>query len=301
MIVSEVALRRIIFNCCLPILLGLAVGFQVAMSETEVVSQMHLIDSERPDYVELTVADESVPALYRRDQTGRGYGAVLLLHDRNGAIDSSGPVSALRQFLPEHGWSVMTVALSHRAEPEPQDNEPTADAENTVNDEDLPAESAEQTEQTDTPPTESETANMPVSDIQRIQAAVIHIQADNPQQLILAGVGAGALEAIKSIATLPMPAAGLVVIQTPELDPLAQNALESAFIPVLDITAGNARQEFQKAARDRAAMMARNQHKGYSQRRLAGASEQFYSQSEAVARMTRNWLYQRFIAPERKP
>ena len=274
------------------------------MSETEVVSQMHLIDSERPDYVELAVADESVPALYRMDQTGRGYGAVLLLHDRNGAIDSSGPVSALRQLLPEHGWSVMTVALSHRAVPDPQENESTAEAENTVNDEELPAESAEQTEQTeqtDTPPNESETANMPVSDIQRIQAAVMHMQADNPQQLILAGVGAGALEAIKSIATLPMPAAGLVVIQTPELDPLAQNALESTFVPVLDITAGNARQTFQKAARDRAAMMARNQHKGYSQRRLAGASEQFYSQSEAVARMTRNWLYQRFIAPERKP
>lgn len=295
MIVSEVALRRIILNCCLPVLLSLAMGFQVVMSETEVVSQMHLTDSERSDYVELTVADESVSALYRTDQTGRDYGGILLLHDRNGAIDSSGPVSALRQLLPEHGWSVITVALSHRAEPDPPEDETTEDAENTVNDKDLP------TEQTDTPPTESDTANMPVSDIQRIQAAVMHMQADNPQQLILAGVGAGALEAIKSIASLPMPAAGLVVIQTPELDALAQNALESAFIPVLDITAGNARQTFQKAAHARAAMMARNQHKGYSQRRLAGANEQFYSQSEAVARMTRNWLYQRFISPERKP
>lgn len=293
-------MRQIVFSCHLLVLLWLTSGFQVASGETAVVSQMHLVNGKHPDFVELTVADQSVPALYRTDQSGRHYGAVLLLHDKNGAIDSSGPLTAMRQLLPEHGWSVMTVALSHQGEKLLQEDETELETnledENAEEDNPSPDTNDEAEE-----PTEAAIDTLPVADIQRIQAAVMHMQTDNPQQLIVAGVGAGALQAIQAIATLPVPAAGLVIIQTPTLDDDGQSALSNTLVPILDITMARAPGTLQKAARSRAATMKRIQHAGYSQRRLAGTDAQNYAQRELIAIMTRNWLYQRYIAPERTP
>lgn len=259
------------------------------------------VKSPPADFIELSVAEQSIPALYRRDRSGRDYGAVLLLHDKNGAMDSQGPVSAIRRLLPEHGWSVISVALAHidrQSLPTESASAVETDSGTTPEQPDSP----EATEDDETAgPVETPAQESPVADIQRIQAAVSHLQADAPRRLIVVGVGAGALEAIKSVASLPMPASGLVLINTPTLDRLGENIFTSIALRVLDMTAGQAPQPLQTAARKREAMMSRVQHGGYSQRIVAGADAAFYAQREQVARMTRNWLYQQFIAPERTP
>lgn len=293
--VPEVALRQIINNCWLLLIWSVS-SVQVASAGADGDSQQFSVNSTTADYIELTVTEASVPALYRIDRSGRNYGAVLLLHDKNGAMDSRGPVSALRRLLPEHGWSVMSVTLSHQETPMMSDPTP-ADASDDQN----PAEQTTSSEDTSDSAPQPDTSLTPVADSQRIQAAIAHMQADNPKRLILAGMGAGALEAIRSMASLPVPPAGLVIISGPAIAEQDRNILTNLALPVLDITAGSAREPLKRAARERTTMMKRIQHDGYSQRTVAGANAAFYTQREMVARLVRNWLYQRFIAPERTP
>lgn len=288
-------MRQIINNGWL-LLMCFVSSVQVASAGADADSRQFSINSPPVDYIELTVAETSVPALYRTDRSGRHYGAVLLLHDKNGAMDSRGPVSALRRLLPEHGWSVMSVALSYQKAPATPEPTPV-----DASDEQNPTEQT--TDSADTPEAAAQPATRltPVADSQRIQAAIAHMQADNPKRLILAGMGAGALQAIRSLASLPAPPAGLVMISSPAIAEQDKNILTNLALPVLDITAGNARAALKRAARDRITMMKRIQRDGYSQRTMAGADAAFYTQREMVAKQVRNWLYQRFIAPERTP
>ena len=66
----------------------------------------------------LTVAGQEIDATYIEETFGKRHGAVVLLHDQNEQIDSSGVVTTLRHHLPDSGWSTLTVSLNFPFEPD---------------------------------------------------------------------------------------------------------------------------------------------------------------------------------------
>ncbi len=78
----------------------------------EKVWEEALLKSSAPDEIKwLTAANEKFIALYQDDFTGTLRGGVILLHDMGGHPDWPEVISPLRQSLPKHGWSTLSIQL----------------------------------------------------------------------------------------------------------------------------------------------------------------------------------------------
>jgi len=220
--------------------------------------------------------------------SGKRHGAVLLLHDIGGHVDSPGVIHPLRRELPDYGWASLSIML---------------------------------------PPLEGDKPTTAWLDScrSRIAAAISELQRRGIKSVVLAGHGQGALAAADYLAAgNNQKVQGLIVIgmdgspnqQEPRLD--GSDALAKVQVPILDIFGGHDFTNVLNSAERRASAAQRKDGNektahsvyqdiardytekkgdkvGYRQLRIAPASHDFTRQEALLVRRVRGWLG-RYIA-----
>ena len=243
----------------------------------------------------LTVAGQEVDATYIEETTGDRHGAIVLFHDQGGQIDSSGVVTTLRHHLPDYGWSTLTVSLEFPFEPDIllstsldsiQDENSEAPSEQNTQIEDK-SDNSEQTISTSLPP---------VSNQQRIEAAVAFLQAKDIKQIVFIGHGMGGMVAVDIMNTISSPIFGLIMVGTPALPTNEQ--FISMGQPILDIYGSQDLVSVSKAVKDRKIVMKREANTNYSEREIDGANHDFDGLQPILTSTIRGWLNTSFIDQE---
>lgn len=245
----------------------------------------------------LTVAGQEIDATYIEETFGERHGAIVLLHDQGEQIDSSGLVTTLRHHLPDYGWSTLTLSLNMPFESNillSSSLEKTTD-ENTDD-------SSQQQTQTEDKSADSEQAVPkplpPISNQQRIEAAVAFLQAKDIKQIIFIGHGAGGVLAVDVINSISVPIFGLIMVGTPAL------ATDEDFInmgqPILDIYGSRDLARVFKAVKDRKIKMRREANTNYSDRRIDGADHDFNGLELILTSTIRGWLNTSYIEIEQE-
>jgi pimeloyl-ACP methyl ester carboxylesterase len=214
--------------------------------------------------VALTVGERTVLALQTEQSAATPKGAVLLLHDLGGHADWPGVVAALRRALPAQGWTTLSVQLP------------------------LPPHA----------PIEAQRAAFLDQATARIEAALAHLRATNPPNVVVAGHGFGALAAMNYCVSRAEACQGLVLVSLPhhfaqgEADPRldAAGGLARLQGPVLDLYGTAERREVVATARAR--REAARTNPGYSELALPGADHFFRGQEQLLARRVYGWLEQ---------
>ena len=222
-----------------------------ALDETNVAKpQILRQDSVTKGYEPLAVNDQNIAAAYLPQTLGISRGAILLLHDINEHIDSAA-IGILRRQLPAYGWNTLSIKIirfTQASEQEPPDTEEGAAAADEAN----PAEQAETeepaaTEAENTPadnentePTDATETAEPaeaeftaITTAQRLDAALLKLQQEGHENIVLIGQGAGGELALKTLNETAVPVAALIMINTGELAE-GTNMTETA-IPILEI------------------------------------------------------------------
>lgn len=237
----------------------------------------------------LEVEHSRVDATYLTETLGKSRGAILILHDAGGGLDSRGVVAALRHALPGSGWSVMTVALDY-VHDAAVDAAPTAPAEGAET-----ATSGSVTDD-DAAPGASDAAPagraLPPANAGRIGAAIAHLRAKTgAQPLIVIGHGRGAEQAL-ALLDLHDELDGLVLITAPA-DSAALLSLPAS-VAVLDVVADGVLLQ-QPGAVERRAEMRRAQRALYSQRHLPSSQPALTGFERPLVSIVRAWLQRHFV------
>ena len=243
----------------------------------------------------LTVAGQEIDATYIEETFGKRHGAVVLLHDQNEQIDSSGVVTTLRHHLPDSGWSTLTVSLNFPFEPDIL----LSTSLETTQDKDSKGLSAQKT-QTEDKSTDSEQVASkslpPISNQQRIEAAVAFLQTKDIKQIVFIGHGQGGVVAVDIMNTIAIPIFGLVMVGTPAL--ATKEQLLSMCQPILDIYGGQELSNVSKAVKDRKIEMKREANTNYSERKIDGANHDFDGLQLMLTSTIRGWLKTSFLEQE---
>lgn len=237
-------------------------------------------------YSPLPMGESELPATLMPDQLGKAHGKVLILHDSDGGIASSGLVQTLRLSLPESGWTTMTIALDYPHSPqlfliEPENADSTEESTPTADNE-------TETEQKVSADSTSEDTE-PVDNHSRISAALAYLNAQQPGPVVIVAIGEAVPLAISSASQQGEEkaqiwiAADVTLTELPELGPL------------LDIAAQDVGQKNQAASR-REVFMRQANNQSYSQRRLTGAGHDFQGFETQVLNTVRAWLQKHFDA-----
>lgn len=78
-----------------------------------------LLESKYPTEAVKKIGSESnmFIGLYAKDKTGNPYGAILIVHGEGQNADWPHTISTIRQGLPEHGWTSLSITLPEPAKP----------------------------------------------------------------------------------------------------------------------------------------------------------------------------------------
>lgn len=270
-------------------------------------------DSVTQGYEPLAVGDQTIAAAYLSQTLGTPRGAVLLLHDINEHIDSAA-IGILRSELPSHGWNTLAIKIIRFKE----DNEPAvpaadtaeaqAEAEETTEPpaaetEDTPAESTEAGTPETPDVTEAtepvEQAYTPITTAQRIDAALLKLQQEGHEHIVLIGQGAGGELALKTLKATAVPVSALIMINTDEL--ASENNITDINIPVLEILGSRQKDSVQQAVLKRQVQMKTAQKTNYHLRQINGANHYFSSMPQQLTNQVHGWLYKQFFAEKDVP
>lgn len=264
-------------------------------------------------YQALDVAGQKIDATFTEETLGTQYGGVILLHDVGEEFDSAGVISSLRHSLPEHGWSTLTLALDYPFEPslylieEPSDQvSPDVEGAATemsaeANEEQAVEPKVSELEQTQSDDklednneskSDEKAALPPVSNEQRVSAALSFIEAKSIERVILLGYGGGgelAISLLGSISSIE----GLVLVGATSPDDIT-NLIE-AQNPILDLLGERDFTLVQEAAKKRKVMMKRNGNLAYQQRKVSGANHQFLGLEPTLTATINGWLLKQYI------
>jgi dienelactone hydrolase len=240
-----------------------------------------------------------------------------------GEIDSAGVIAALRRDLPKHGWSSLTVALDYPFKPniflienEPLVSiEPTevADEEAQVNPSEAEASQSEAAVSDEDEKTEVDTSNQanaeqesatnveqekpqalpPISNQQRIGAALSFLELKDIKRIIFIGYGAGGDVALQLLETITRPISGLVLIGTPSFPD--EPSFKQFEFPILDIYGEQDLAAVEKAVKQRKLLMKRAGNELYQIRKVSGANHQFLGLEPTLARIVNGWLRTEYI------
>lgn len=299
-----------IFSPCMALHAG-------AVDETSAANpQILRQDSVTKGYEPLAVDDQSIAAAYLPQTLGISRGAILLLHDINEHIDSAA-IGILRRQLPAYGWNTLSIKIIRFTEAE--DQEPPATEENAdAADDANPAEQAESDEAAAT-----ETENTPADDdntepadatetaepaeaeftaittAQRLDAALLKLQQEGHENIVIIGQGAGGELALKTLNETAVPVAALIMINTGEL--AEGTSLTETAIPILEILGSRQQDTIKQAVLQRHIQMKTQQKTNYQLRRVNGASHYFASSSRRLTNLVHGWLYKQFFDEEDAP
>lgn len=267
-------------------------------------------DSVTKGYEPLAVGDQTIAAAYLAQTLGTPRGAVLLLHDINEHIDSA-TIGILRRQLPSHGWNTLAIKIirfkednepaepateTAEAQPEAEETEepPVPDPENvpTENAEATPPETAESTEP-------AEQAYTPITTSQRIDAALLKLQQEGHEYIVLIGQGAGGEIALQTLKATAVPVSALIMINTGEL--ASENSITDTNVPVLEILGSRQKDSVKQAVLKRQVQMKTEQKTNYQLRQINGANHYFSSVPQQLTNQVHGWLYKQFFAEKDAP
>jgi len=248
-----------------------------------IVSQSSPIDGYQP----LTVAGQEIAATYLEETLGERHGAIIFLHDQGEKLEGNGVITPLRHQMPQYGWSTLTIALDYPFEPAIL---LSATVENVSE-----ADSAEPvTEEKEGDGDKKEKASLPpISNVQRLDAAIAFLQEKEIDRIIYVGHGAGGNLAVELLDTETTPIQALVLISTPALT--TNDVFKTMQHPILDLYGGNDLEGVAKAVQQRKVMMKRTGNSRYATREIVGANRLFTGLQTTLVNSLRGWLKVTFI------
>lgn len=250
----------------------------------------------------LTVAGQEINATFLEETLGEPHGAIVLFHDQGEDLESRGIVTPLRHAMLQYGWSTLSVSLDYPfilnilLGIEPETDVSTASAS-------IPAAKDEvtSTENTDVAKVEVKQDQIaplpPITNTQRIEAALELLKAKGIKRIIFLGHGTGGIVAIDILATITTPISALILVGTPTL---AKNGEFKTFNqPILDIYGDQDLQDVSAAVKDRKLVMKRNDNIRYTSREIIGANHVFYGLEPMLISTVRGWLHATFVKQEK--
>lgn len=258
-------------------------------------------------YEPLPVGEQTIAAAYLPQTLGIPRGAVLLLHDINEHIDSAA-IGLLRRQLPGYGWNTLAIKIIRFSE----DNETALPATET---EDATTTMDGQTQPEAAEPSATEAENVPVEDAetldateavektfkvittsQRIDAALLKLQQEGHENIVLIGQGAGGELALKTLRETAVPVAALIMINTDEL--ASENSMTDTTIPILEIMGSRQKDAVKQAILKRQTQMKTEQRNNYHLRQIIGADHYFSSVPLQLTNQIHGWLYSQLLDEE---
>jgi hypothetical protein len=250
----------------------------------------------------LTVAEQDINATFLEETLGEPHGAIVLFHDIGEALESRGIVTPLRHEMLQYGWSTLSVSLDYPFTPNillAIEAETDASSAMAAETEDEAAALAANTDlatagdvKKDEPP-----LLPPITNKQRIEAAVDFLKAKGIKRIIFLGHGTGGIVAIDSLATISTPISALILVGTLNL---ANNDEFKTFNqPILDIYGDQDLAGVSAAVNDRKVVMKRNHNIQYTSREIIGANHVFYGLEPILISTVRGWLHAIFIKQEK--
>lgn len=281
----------------------------IAADKAQILRQ----DSVTKGYEPLAIGNQTVAAAYLPQTLGTPRGAVLLLHDINEHIDSAA-IGLLRRQLPSHGWNTLAIKIIRFSEANEQtlvdtETATTETVEQTEADEtsevpitqaedapaEAPASEAADTNEETVTPQETFTA---ITTAQRIDAALLKLQQEGHENIVLIGQGAGGQLALKTINETAVPVAALIMINTAEL---AEGiSMSDVTIPILEILGSRQQDNVKQAIMARRTQMKTEQRDNYHLRQITGADHYFSSVPQQLTNHIHGWLYKQLLVEEVK-
>lgn len=265
-------------------------------------------------YAPLTVAGQQVDAAFLEETFGEPRGAIIFFHDQGEALESWGVVTPLRKEMLQYGWSTLTLALDYPFTPNillaPDTKiEPPIDAASTTDDSNTaptPTDNSPDAN-TDAPKTDDVKTNdvekeepatlPPVSNKQRIEAAIAFLKTKDIQRIVFLGHGSGGIAAMNEFTTASTPIAALILVGTPALP--KDDDFKALNQPILDIYGELDIEGVSTAVNQRKAVMKRIGNIQYTSREINGANHVFYGLESTLASTVRGWLYTIFVKQEK--
>lgn len=257
-----------------------------AESASRMLRQINTVAGYQP----LTVAGQEIEAAYMEETLGERYGAIVFFHDQGEQFESQGVVTPLRHALPEYGWSTLTLALDYPLEvnillsSDENQTDAEADDNNQVNNEE---------EKSSEPKATTLEPLPPISNQQRIEAAVGFLQAKDVQRIIFIGHGAGGDMAIELLDNITNPISALILVGATAL-PESDSFIEFKS-PVVDVYGSNDLDAVSAAVKYRTTLMKRNGNTLYEVRRVIGANHVFSGLQPTLTAIISAWLRKVFI------
>jgi hypothetical protein len=267
----------------------------VAADKAQILRQ----DSVTTGYEPLAIGEQSIAAAYLPQTLGTARGAVLLLHDINEHIDSAA-IGLLRRQLPSYGWNTLAIKIIRFSEANEQALLATETATAPTTDAEVPTESNETPEpavtesdnasadiSTDETTDSAETAKPPeetytaITTVQRVDAALLKLQQEGHENIVLIGQGAGGQLALKTINETAVPVAVLIMI-----------------IPTLEILGSRQPDNVKQAVLKRQTQMKTEQKNNYHLRQITGADHYFSSVPQQLTNQVHGWLYKQLLDEE---
>ena len=301
-------------TACINILFLLLFPFVVlAASDDDAAVDGDTVESEAPvtehimlrhegvvkGFQPLTVAGQEIDATYLEETRGESHGAIVFLHDRGEQFENR-VITPLRQKFPEYGWSTLTLALDYPYEPKIY----LSTAENGAADKiiaekesDKPADPEKKEEKAVDASTEeknqAKTVLPPVSNLERVEAALIFLQSKDVNRIIFVGHGAGGNLAIELLDKIATKVAALVLIATAELT--TDQVFKTLEFPILDVFGSNDSESVALAAIHRRKLMKQAGNSRYALRETIGADHVFYGMEPQLTSTLRSWLNKHFV------
>lgn len=282
---------------------------QTSSGSEQIVEQDNMIRQSQPieGFQPLAVAGQEIDATFLEETLGERHGAIVLLHDQGEALESSGVITPLRHQLLQYGWSTLTLKLDYPstanillatnsdAETDVSTASPSTSAtkeEATAASETSSSDTA-QPENIDDDKKDQPAVLPPISNKQRIEAAIEFLKAKDVKRLIFLGHGDGGLIAIDEAATNPTLIAAVILVGTPALE--NDEEFKKFNLPILDIYGEQDLYGVEAAVNARKVLMKRNNNSGYTKREIMGANHVFYGLEPMLVSTVRGWLYATFI------
>ena len=269
-------------------------------NDTIMIRQIQPIIGFQP----LTVAGQDINATFLEETLGEPHGAIVLFHDQGEELESRGIITPLRHEMLQYGWSTLSLTLEYpftpnillAIEPETDDSEPAEPKEQDPATEIKPSLDTELAK-TDDAKKDDLVSLPPISNKQRVEAAIDFLKAKGIKRIIFLGHGRGGIVAINELNTSSIPISALILVGTPAL--ANNNEFKTFNQPILDIYGDQDLQGVAAAVNDRKLVMKRNGNIRYTSREIIGANHVFYGLEPTLVTIVRGWLRATFVKQEK--
>jgi hypothetical protein len=238
-------------------------------------------------YQPLTVAGQEVEATYLEEVLGERHGAIILLHDQGEKLEGQGVITPLRHQMLKYGWSTLTLALHYPYESSILLSPSLTADENESEMESTDASTDEKS--VDSTPQEKELLP-PVSNQQRLKAAITFLQEKDIDRIIFIGHGTGGNLAVE---ILDDAIQALILISTPELS--TNDVFKTMQHPILDLYGAQDLDGIAEAVQHRKVLMKRAENNDYATREIVGANHYFTGLESTLVNSLRGWLKSTFL------